>query len=89
VKIPMRTFFAATSLLLYYMAFGFAGRGIRELQEGNVVSITPLPHVPDISWLGLFPTVETVALQSLLLVLFAFAIVRTFVFTTAPDPSRR
>jgi hypothetical protein len=48
-----------------------------------------LPHVPDISWLGLFPTVETVALQSLLLVLFAFAIVRTFVFTTAPDPSRR
>jgi high-affinity iron transporter len=89
VKIPMRTFFAATSLLLYYMAFVFAGRGIRELQEGNVVSITPLPHVPDISWLGLFPTVETVALQSLLLVLFAFAIVRTFVFTTAPDPSRR
>ena len=89
VKIPMRTFFAATSLLLYYMAFVFAGRGIRELQEGNVLPMTPLAHVPDISWLGLFPTVETTALQSVLLVLFAFAIVKTFVFTTAPDPSRK
>jgi high-affinity iron transporter len=88
VKIPMRAFFAATSLLLYYMAFVFAGRGIRELQEGNVLSMTPLPHVPDISWLGLFPTVETVAIQLVLLVLFAFALVRTFVFTTAPAPSR-
>jgi high-affinity iron transporter len=88
VKIPMRTFFAATSLLLYYMAFVFAGRGIRELQEGNVLSMTPLPHVPDIPWLGLFPTVETVAIQLVLLVLFAFALVRTFVFTTAPGPSR-
>jgi len=48
-----------------------------------------LPHVPDISWLGLFPTVETTALQALLLVLFAFAIVKTFVFTAAPDPSRK
>ncbi|MES2359162.1 MAG: FTR1 family protein [Gemmatimonadota bacterium] len=89
VKIPMRTFFAATSLLLYYMAFVFAGRGIRELQEGNVLPMTPLPHVPDISWLGVFPTVETTALQSVLLVLFAFAIVKTFVFTAAPDPSRK
>jgi high-affinity iron transporter len=58
------------------------------LQEGNVLSMTPLPHVPDISWLGLFPTVETVAIQLVLLVLFAFALVRTFVFTTAPGPSR-
>ena len=87
VKIPMRTFFAATSLLLYYMAFVFAGRGIRELQEGNVLPMTPLPHVPDIPWLGLFPTVETIAVQSLLLALFAFALIRTFVFTATPDAS--
>ena len=82
IKIPMRPFFAVTSLLLYYMAFVFAGRGIRELQEGNVMSMTPLKHVPDISWLGLFPTVETVTLQAVLLVLFVFALLKTFVFTT-------
>jgi len=89
VKIPMRTFFAATSLLLYYMAFVFAGRGMRELQEGNVLSMTPLRHVPDIAWLGLFPTVETVAIQSVLLALFAFAMLKTFVFTTRPVSSHK
>ncbi len=82
IKIPMRPFFAITSLLLYYMAFVFAGRGIRELQEGNVMSMTPLRHVPDISWLGIFPTVETVAIQAVLLLLFVFALLKTFVFTT-------
>ena len=84
VRIPLRPFFAITSLLLYYMAFVFAGRGIRELQEGNVVPMTPLPHVPGIAWLGLFPTIETVAIQSVLLALFVFALVRTFLF-----PARR
>lgn len=88
IKIPMRTFFAVTSLLLYYMAFVFAGRGIRELQEGNVLSMTPLSHIPGVAWLGLFPTVETVAIQLLLLMLFAFAIIKTFVFAKAPGPSR-
>ena len=82
IKIPMRPFFAITSLLLYYMAFVFAGRGIRELQEGNVVSMTPLRHFPDISWLGVFPTVETVTIQAVLLLLFVFALLKTFIFTT-------
>jgi high-affinity iron transporter len=80
IRIPMRPFFAITSLFLYYMAFVFAGRGIRELQEGNALSMTPLRHVPDIPWLGIFPTVETVAIQAVLLILFAFALARTFMF---------
>lgn len=83
VKIPMRPFFTVTSLLLYYMAFVFAGRGIRELQEGNVLPITYIPHVPHIDWLGIFPSVETVAVQGLLLVLFVFALVKTFAIKPA------
>lgn len=79
IRIPMRPFFAITSLLLYYMALVFAGRGIRELQEGNAISITPLAHIPNIPWLGLFPTVETVAIQGVLLLLFAIALLNTFV----------
>lgn len=82
IKIPMRPFFAITSLLLYYMAFVFAGRGIRELQEGNAIPITPLSHIPNIPWLGLFPTVQTVAIQGVLLVLFAVALLNTFVIRT-------
>ncbi|HEV2642349.1 MAG TPA: cytochrome c/FTR1 family iron permease, partial [Candidatus Elarobacter sp.] len=75
VKIPMRPFFTVTSLLLYYMAFVFAGRGIRELQEGNVVSMTYVPHVPHIDWLGMFPTAETLLAQAVLVALFVFALV--------------
>ena len=83
VKIPMRPFFTVTSLLLYYMAFVFAGRGIRELQEGNVVSMTYVPHVPHVDWLGLFPTAETLAAQGLLIALFVFALVKTFAMKPA------
>jgi high-affinity iron transporter len=78
VRIPLRPFFAVTSVVLYYMAFVFAGKGIRELQEGNVVPITTLPGFPSIDAMGIYNTVETLLAQLLLLVLFVFAIVKTF-----------
>lgn len=79
VKIPMRPFFTVTSVLLYYMAFVFIGKGIRELQEGNVVGITVLPGMPSIPSMGIFPSMETLVAQGILLLLFAFMVVRTFV----------
>ncbi len=78
VRLPLREFFGLTSVLLYYMAFVFMGKGIRELQEGNVVSITVIPGVPNIDALGFYPTVETLMGQLVLAVLFVFALVRTF-----------
>ena len=78
VRIPLRPFFATTSVLLYYMAFVFMGKGIRELQEGNLMSITVIPGFPHVEALGLFPSVETLLGQLLLLVLFVFALVKTF-----------
>ncbi|MDP9177453.1 MAG: FTR1 family protein [Gemmatimonadota bacterium] len=79
VKIPMRPFFAVTSVLLYYMAFVFMGKGIRELQEGNLISITVMPGMPHMPSMGVFPSAETLAAQALLLGLFAFALVKTFI----------
>jgi len=78
VRIPLRPFFATTSVLLYYMAFVFMGKGIRELQEGNLMSITVIPGFPHIDALGLFPSVETLLGQALLLALFVFALAKTF-----------
>jgi high-affinity iron transporter len=78
VRIPLRPFFAVTSVLLYYMAFVFMGKGIRELQEGGVVGITVLPGWPHIDAMGIFPSVETLLGQLVLLVLFAFALLKTF-----------
>jgi high-affinity iron transporter len=78
VRIPLRPFFAVTSVLLYYMAFVFAGKGIRELQEGNALPITVVPGFPHVDALGLFPTVETLLAQLVLLALFVFALFKTF-----------
>lgn len=78
VRIPLRPFFAVTSVLLYYMAFVFMGKGIRELQEGGVVGITVLPGWPHVDAMGIFPSVETLLAQALLVVLFAFALLKTF-----------
>jgi len=78
VRIPLRPFFATTSVLLYYMAFVFMGKGIRELQEGGVVGITVLPGWPHVDAMGIFPSVETLLAQLVLLMLFAFALLKTF-----------
>ena len=78
VRVPMRYLFSATSVLLYYMAFVFMGKGIRELQEGNAISITILPGFPHVDLLGLYPTLETLIAQLVLLVLFVFALIKTF-----------
>lgn len=78
VKIPMRPFFAVTSLLLYYLAFVFLGKGIRELQEGNVIPITVLSGMPSVPSMGIFPSMETVVAQGILLLLLVFALLKTF-----------
>jgi high-affinity iron transporter len=78
IRIPLRPFFASTSALLYYMAFVFMGKGVRELQEGNVVPITALPGWPHVDPMGIYPSVETLLAQAVLVLLFAFALVKTF-----------
>ena len=78
VRIPLRPFFTVTSVLLYYMAFVFMGKGIRELQEGNVVPISVIRGVPTIEALGFYPTWQTALAQVLLLGLFVFAVAKTF-----------
>jgi high-affinity iron transporter len=78
VRIPLRPFFAVTSILLYYMAFVFMGKGVRELQEGNVVPITVISGGPHIDTMGIYPSVETLAAQGVLVVLLIFAMIKTF-----------
>ncbi|HET7565755.1 MAG TPA: cytochrome c/FTR1 family iron permease [Gemmatimonadaceae bacterium] len=78
VRIPLRPFFAITGVLLYYMAFVFVGKGVRELQEGNAIPITMIHGLPHVEAMGIFPTVETMLAQLLLLALFVFALVKTF-----------
>ena len=78
VKIPLRPFFSVTSVLLYYMAFVFTGKGVRELQEGNAIPLSTITGFPHIDWLGLYPSWQGVLSQFALLLLFAFAVLKTF-----------
>ena len=70
LKIPLKYFFGATGTLLYIMAFIFAGNGIKELQASLWVPTTPLSVPRAIPLLGIYPTVETLAAQGLMLCAF-------------------
>ncbi|MHB1126708.1 MAG: FTR1 family iron permease [Bacillota bacterium] len=75
VKIPLKPFFVATSSLMYYLAFVFAGKGVRELQEAGWVGSSTVPGVPVLDFLGVYPTWETLAPQILLLTVAVFSLV--------------
>jgi high-affinity iron transporter len=79
VRLPLRPFFAVTSAFLYYTAFVFAGKGIAELQAGGVVGTTYLSGWPRLPVIGVYPTLETVLAQGVLVLLAVAALVVTFV----------
>ncbi len=85
VRLPLKPFFAVTGLFLYYMAFLFAGRGIAELQEGGIITTTVLPWAPRVPALGIYPTVESLAVQGVLAALLLGALVWSFLLA----PRRR
>ncbi|MEZ4379446.1 MAG: FTR1 family protein [Gemmatimonadales bacterium] len=87
IKLPLRPFFGATSAFLYYTAFVFAGKGIAELQAGGVVGTTVLPGWPRVAALGIYPTVESLALQGLLVLLAVGALAWIFVVQRRPQPA--
>jgi len=73
-RIPLGSFFTATSVLLYGLAVIFVGQGISSFQESGVMRATFVDHVPTIQALGLFPTVQTLAAQAAMLGLAALAL---------------
>jgi high-affinity iron transporter len=70
LRIPLKYIFGVTGTLLYVMAFIFAGTGINQLQATGWVPATPLNFPPAVPLLGIYPTMETLAAQSLLLCVF-------------------
>ncbi len=72
VQMPMKSFFTVTGILLYLLAFKFAGDGIAELQEAGYVNVTVASWVPDSAvlstWFGINGTWEGIILQGVLVV---------------------
>jgi high-affinity iron transporter len=85
LKVPMRPFFAVTGATLAFMAFVFAGDGVKELQEGGYVASSLVAHGPRNEFLGIYPTWESLAVQGLILAAILFAIMWTFGIRRARD----
>jgi len=92
LRLPLKPFFGVTSAFLYYMAFVFGGKGVAELQEGGILPTTILPGAPRIPALGIYPTVESLLVQAILVAFLLLALVWTFVLeprrarATSPVP---
>ena len=78
VKLPLKPFFMFTGSFMYMMAFVFAGKSVLELIEGKLFEPTLVAGVPEISWLGVYPYVETLVPQAILILaaIFAFFVMK-------------
>lgn len=73
-RLPIGKFFTYSSWLMAVLTVVLAGKGISALQEAGIVNIAPLRSVPRISLVGLFPTVQTVAAQILMIAALAIGL---------------
>lgn len=68
-RLPIGKFFAYSAWLMGILTIVLAGKGVSALQEAGIIGITPWPFLPQISLIGLFPTMQTAAAQLAMLVL--------------------
>lgn len=70
IRLPIKVFFTATSILMAVMCVSFLGSGIKELAEGNVFDLTlNVPGIPEndvIQVFGIYPYLETLVPQLIL-----------------------
>ena len=70
IRLPIKVFFTATSILMAVMCVSFLGGGIKELAEGNVFDLTMnVPAIPEndvIQIFGIYPWLETLVPQLIL-----------------------
>jgi high-affinity iron transporter len=53
------------AVLLSLLAVVMAGGAAKELQDALVLESTPIDGLPQIEWLGIYPTVETLVAQGI------------------------
>jgi high-affinity iron transporter len=70
VRLPLGLFFGASSGLLALLAVVFAGKGIAALQEAGWLSIHAV-RFPALPLLGVYPNLQGLLLQAVLIVVIA------------------
>ena len=64
-KLQIRKFFAYSSALMIVLTVVLTGKGVGALQEAGMLDITPLRDFPRISMLGIFPALQPILAQVL------------------------
>jgi len=72
IRIPIKPFFMITSAIIFYMAIVFTGKGIMELVEGKVFQPTLIEGFPTMTWLGLYPYMQSLIPQAVLVLGLVF-----------------
>ena len=91
VRLPVRPFFLAATVLIYYLCLKFVGSGVHSLQVAGVLPATPAPWVPSIELFGVYPTWETTLAQlAVMLLIVGFELgPRLLHPRSAPAPARQ
>ena len=66
-RLPLKSIFSASSLLMVALAVMLAGQSVHSFQEVDILPIHSFPFNLHFDWLGLYPTWETLLAQSLVL----------------------
>ena len=74
IKLPIKIFFTFTGVLIFIMSFTFIGAGIMELIAGKVLEPSLMTWAPTIGFLGIYPYLEIIIPQVILLCFAVFAI---------------
>ena len=68
VRLPMPVFFKFSGMFLFALAIVFAGNGVFELQNAGILLTTNLAWLGrGLPWAGLYPNLQVVSVQGLLL----------------------
>jgi high-affinity iron transporter len=68
-RLPIGRFFAYSAALIAVLAVVLAGKGVAALQEAGFIGVTPLAGFPRSMLIGLYPTLETLAAQGVMILL--------------------
>lgn len=74
-RLPLRQFFSVTGIFMFVLAVVFAGKGIAALQEVGLLSSRHV-NFPSIDLLGVYPNVEGLSVQLVLVVIAAILLLR-------------
>ena len=75
-RLPLRQFFGVTGVLMLVLAVVFAGKGVAALQEMGLLPTDPLA-IPAFELLGIYPNLQAVGLQLVLIGLAAVLMFRS------------